>query len=193
MELVRPELSLIEADYWRAVMYATLRQQLRDRPISGNGIEFGGSNGVIQGFCPAVEWETRGYPEYDVLDSKVWDGHWDVVVLDMVLEHVPRPWEVFRYLDQHAETAIITVPFLIGIHLCPDDCWRMTPSAIRQLGEPYYSDIDIRTWGNAEVAYLHAAYNDTGTLLKAERRRALGVLMGNDPDKPFDIWAVLRR
>ena len=185
---------LIKADYWRAVMYSSLKEQLAGLGLSGSGVEFGGSNGIIQSYCPGVSWETRGYPPFNVLDSSSWDKEWDVVVLDQILEHVERPWEVFDHIGRTCKTAIITVPFLIGVHPCPTDYWRMTPQAIEMLASPHFSKIDTRSWGNTEVNFLHSEYDITGVMMaNTEERVWREGLESNDEYKPFVIWAVLSK
>ena len=187
-------------DFWRAYMYAELPEMLaphQDRLSEGTGLEFGGSNGIIQAMCPGIEWTTRDYPEYDVLNPPDWGEAKTVVVLDQVLEHVARPWEVFHYLHHFCCMAIITTPFLIGVHPCPNDYWRFAPDGIRHLAEINgFDQIDIRTWGNAEAAYWNARYTNTGNMmanvLEGVWQKAL-LPESNDPSKPFVVYAVLRK
>jgi hypothetical protein len=191
-----PSDDLVRDDYFRAVMYTDIAEQLAGLDITGTGIEWGGSNGVIQRMLPGVQWENRDYPEYDVCKAESWSPA-DVVVADQVLEHVMYPWKAIEYAGIYTrDLAIVTVPFLIGVHPCPEDCWRMTPSTLRRLAEPYFSHIEIRSWGNADVAYWHAKYNDTGTVLRnvpeGEWRHSL-TPEANDLAKPFVIWMVARK
>ncbi len=190
-----PDEQLIRADYWRAAMYADLRATLADIKPSGSGCEFGGSNGVLQSYMPAVRWETRDYPPHDVLDPATWDPGWDVVVLDQILEHVSRPWEVIGHIGRATrELAVITVPFLIGVHPCPEDFWRMTPSALSALCQPFFKRMQISTWGSAIANYYHALYQTTDKLLSViPYEVAHEVLLQNDHSNPFMVWAVLRR
>ena len=189
----------IRSDFGRAVMYARLADTLRDMPVSGYGIEFGGgANKVIQAMCPAVQWTERNYPEYDVCDASSWNGGCDVAVLDQVLEHVKRPWEVIRLARASVRQAlIVTAPFLVKVHdceNCPHDYWRMTPECLRVLAEEAgFADVHVGSWGNALANYWHCQYWHTETLLKtvpeASWREAL---KDNDPSAPFMVWAVMR-
>lgn len=186
---------LARQDYWRAVMYTKIRESLAGEAITGDGVEFGGSNGIIQSMLPGVIWETRRHPPYDIGDGASYERSWDVIVADQVLEHVARPWEAMRLIGEHTrKLAIITVPFLIGIHNSPGDYWRMTPQAISRLAAPHFSGIAIQSWGNAKAAYWHAIYNRTSRLMRNVPEVELDAgLSENDASKPFVIWAILRK
>ena len=186
---------LAKNDYWRAVMYTRLRESLDHEFISGEGVEFGGSNGIIQNMFPKIIWETRRFPQYDVTKSAAFEHNWDVIVTDQVLEHTGEPWETLHLIGEHTkQMAIITVPFLIGIHNSPHDFWRMTPRAINELAKPYFRHIDIQSWGTAKAAYWHAIYNRTSRLIADISEAELETeLATNDPKKPFVIWAILKK
>lgn len=180
-------------DYWREVMYKRIKETLV--PVEGQGVEFGGSNGIIQGMFPKVTWEVRKHPPYDIIDKGSYERDWDVIVADQILEHVARPWDAMELIGKHTkQVAIITVPFLIGLHMRPRDYWRMTPRTIQMLASPYFTGIHIDSWGSAKVAYWHAIYNRTERLLSSvpEVEWEQG-LKDNDPNKPFVIWAILRK
>ena len=186
---------LAKNDYWRAVMYTKLQDSLGHESVSGRGVEFGGSNGIIQNLFPTVVWETRRYPQYDVTKESSYEQNWDVIVTDQVLEHVLQPWEAIRLIGKHTrQMAVITVPFLIGIHNSPHDYWRMTPKAIYELAQPYFPHIDIQTWGTPKANNWHAIYNRTSRLLAAVPETELeDELNQNNTGKPFVIWAILKK
>jgi len=185
-------IDLARADYWRAVMYLRLKQTLPD--FEGEGVEFGGSNGIIQGMLPQVKFEVRRYPAYDITDPNSFEREWDVLIADQILEHVDRPWKAFELIGEHARAAIITVPFMIRIHGSPRDYWRMTPKAIQMMAQPYFNKIDIQSWGTAKASYWHNLYNRTSELFRnVPEEELIAELMDNVPNKPFVIWAVLRK
>lgn len=186
---------LARNDYWRAVMYTRLQESLSRESVSGDGVEFGGSNGIIQNMLPAVVWEVRRFPEYDVTKAAAFDRNWDVIVTDQILEHTAQPWEAMRLIGEHTrQMAIVTVPFLIGIHNSPKDYWRMTPKAIQMLAQPHFRHIDIQTWGTPKVSYWHAIYNRTSRLIADVPEVELDAqLNSNDEKKPFVIWAILKK
>lgn len=184
--------ALIQRDYFRAVCYTELARQLGDIKPVGAGVEFGGSEGSIQAMCPDVKWETRYYPPYDVCKPESFERNWDWLIVDSILEHVEKPWEAARLIGEHADAAIVTVPFLIGVHACPSDFYRMTADALMSLFSPYYDHIDIRSWGNADACYYHAKYDRTDVLLATEPEdKWRSALYCNDTHKPFLIWAVM--
>lgn len=191
-QLDRVSDELLRSDYWRACMYADLSKVLSELNISGEGVEFGGSNGVIQSFCPNVKWTDMPYPPYDVCDPASWNREWDVVVLDQILEHTKEPWTALENIGRHAKVAIITVPFLLSIHKCPGDYWRMTPDALRAMAEPHFKSIYIKSWGNPVVSAWYTKYNLTSNMMAGESEEAWRrELTRNDPNNPVVIWAVL--
>lgn len=186
---------LAKNDYWRTVMYTRLRESLSHESISGEGVEFGGSNGVIQSMFPQVKWEVRNFPQYDVTKESSFERNWDVIVTDQVLEHTQKPWEAIRLIGEHTkQIAIITVPFLIEIHPSPHDYWRMTPRVINDFAKPYFPYRDIQSWGTAKVNHWHALYRRTSKLIENVPETELNAeLAANDGKKPFVIWAILKK
>jgi len=186
---------LARHDYWRAVMYTKLQESLSYESISGQGVEFGGSNGIIQNMLPYTTWEIRRFPKYDVTKESSFERNWDVIITDQVLEHTEKPWEAIRLIGEHTtQMAIITVPFLIGIHNSPHDYWRMTPEAIYELAKPYFPQIDIQTWGTPNANNWQAIYTRTSRLIAAVPEAELDAeLAANNTEKPFVIWAILKK
>lgn len=189
--------SEVHRDYFRATMYSELAEHFLERPlIPGVGVEFGGgSNHIIQGMCHGTAFTELPYPQYDITNKDSWMDS-DIVIADQVLEHVREPWKVFECASQSVKQAlIITVPFLLKIHCCPGDFWRMTPECIRSMGQSAgFSDIYIDSWGTASAVYWVNHYWDTWRMKEAvpeaEWRAAL---IENDVENPIMIWAVLRK
>jgi SAM-dependent methyltransferase len=64
------------------------------------------------------------------------DGAFDTVLSNQVLEHVPDPrdlWADMVRVLAPGGRLIVTVPFSFRLHAEPDDYWRFTPHALRQL------------------------------------------------------------
>jgi len=186
---------LARQDYWRCIMYASLQEQLEHERWIGTGVEFGGSNKVIQNYFPRISWEIRKYPKYDITKEGSFEKKWDVIVADQILEHVTEPWTAMRLIGESTKImAVITVPFMIRIHRSPEDYWRMTPKAIKMLAEPYFKNIDIRSWGTTNATLWHSLYDNTPNLLANVAEEELATeLNSNDGQRPFVIWAVLRK
>jgi hypothetical protein len=195
MDYIFPDEHLIRFDYWRSVMYAHIERWLQTQVPQGEGVEFGGSNGIIQGFCPNVHWENRDYPAYDILDPASWDREWDLVVLDQILEHTERPWEIFEHLGRCVRgVAIITVPFLIPIHGCPADYWRLTPATLQSLASRHFSTVHLNSWGSTLAAWWLQVYRETATLMENVPEDIWrSCLTDNDPTKPVVIWSLTRK
>jgi len=188
----------IFTDYWRTRMYAEINQAVDAvYPFPDTGVEFGGSNGVLQSMFPGTAFETRHYPRHDVCNPDSWEANWDIVLMDQVLEHVQRPWHVFDLLARHTKKiAILTLPFLALIHdWCPDDYWRMTPSAVRLLAGGSWRSVEVGSWGNDRAVHWLARYGfDMPSLLanvsEAELRSSLDE---NNASIPVMIWVILRK
>jgi hypothetical protein len=182
-------------DYFRAVMYTRIEEALTGKSLKGEGVEFGGTNGVIQGLLPEVKWEVRNPPQFDVTNPQSYERNWDVIVADQVLEHTARPWEAIRLIGEHTnKLAIITVPFLIGLHPAPHDYWRMTPRTIDDLSKPYFPSRKIDSWGTSKANWWHSIYNRTCHIWEnVPRAEVEAELTKNEPKKPFVIWAILEK
>lgn len=188
--------AMFRSDYWRCRMYAEIKAHPAVIQAVGIGVEFGGSNGMIQGMMPNVSFETRYYPEFDVLDPKSWEQDWDVIVMDQVLEHVKRPWEVFSFLSKHTrQMAIITLPFLALIHPCPDDYWRLTPNAIREMAGTEWDNVDVYSWGNRLAVEWLAQYEFNMDAMHANVPEQLlrMALQIDESQLPVMVWAVMTK
>jgi len=73
---------------------------------------------------------------YDGSEIPFGDGAFDTVLSNQVLEHVPDPralWAEMVRVLRPGGRLIVTVPFSFRLHAEPDDYWRFTPHALRQL------------------------------------------------------------
>jgi hypothetical protein len=185
----------IQRDYYRAMMYSKLSELLAENHEDlGVGLEFGDTNGTIRGMMPRMTWYDRPYPPHDIMVPSYW-GKCDVAVADQVLEHVARPWEVFKCaVDSVRKMFIVTVPFLIKVHPCPEDYWRMTPECIRDMAQSAgFRGIHIDTWGNAQASMWLNTYWETSNMMShVPEELWRPALDNNDPYCPIMIWAVLR-
>ncbi len=186
---------LAKSDYWRAVMYASLKESLDKESVSGEGVEFGGGNEIIQKMFPLIKWENRGLPRHDITNPSSYERDWDVIVADQVLEHTFKPWEAMRLIGEHTkQAAVITVPFMLRIHNSPSDYWRMTPKTLMLLAKPHFPHIDIQTWGTVRAGLWHSLYDRTSTLMANVPEAELEAeLANNDNQRPFVIWAILKK
>lgn len=193
-ELNDIDIAEAKRDYWRAMMYKDIREFVFTDEMTGTGIEFGGSNGIIQSCLPNIRWENRDYPAYDITKEES-HNECDVIIADQILEHVFEPWKAFENIGNHAKkAAIITLPFLIGLHPCPGDYWRITPQSIYQMAQYHFKRIYIKSWGNSRVNYWHSIYDRTDTMMSNISEPVWrDALLENDIYKPFVIWAILEK
>lgn len=63
---------------------------------------------------------------------------YNAIICFFVLEHVPEPENAMKSIAQMLLTggfALLAAPFLDGVHACPEDYFRYTPSGLRRLAE----------------------------------------------------------
>ena len=156
--------SVLDHQYTRCAMYLSHIEYYESRIVPRldlglKAVEFGGSNGFIQNLLVGVHYEVAPKPpEADIQDLSAYpDNHYDFVILDEILEHVPRPWlavEEVRRILRPGGTLITSSPFMIAVHKVPEDYWRFTPAAMHVLLERY-ATVETHSWGNsASVAFV---------------------------------------
>jgi SAM-dependent methyltransferase len=187
--------SVLDEQYTRCALYLShIGFYARHvQPRLGDGlraIEFGGSNGFIQKLFVGVDYEVApNAPEVDVqaLSSYPADTY-DFVVLDEILEHVPKPWiatrEVHRVLKPGG-CLITSSPFMIAEHKVPMDYWRFTKDGLRVLLEDF-ATVEAHSWGNpGSVTYLM-----NGMMVTTRDAIAAGAFDLSDVEKfAIDVWA----
>ena len=103
-------------------------------------------NGNYKDLFQNPKWKYYGLdiepgPNVDLISKSVYDfglkeRFFDVVVSGNTLEHVEAPWvwiqEIKKVIKENGLICII-VPFFIGIHRHPLDCWRIAPDGMRYL------------------------------------------------------------
>lgn len=102
------------------------------------------------------------FEEVDVQVMPYQNSTVDILVADQVLEHTKRPWvaadEIFRVVRKGG-MAIMTTPFLLPIHYCPLDCWRIAPQGYEVLfPDTKWKTLTLKTWGTK--AGMKWAYDD---------------------------------
>lgn len=186
---------LRQAQFIRYALYQRLREQLSARfpgdALAPRVLELGGSNGSIATMLPQAVYEVApNWPEVDVQDlSRYPSDHYDAVVIDNVLEHVPQPAravaEIHRVL-RAGGTCICLTPFLIRVHAYPGDYWRFTAEGLRELFKGYGA-VEVEGWGNRftlETILRH------GWLSARNTKRLLRVALWNDPDWPIEYLTL---
>ena len=187
--------SVLDQQYSRCAPYLSHLEfaQSHINPLRGTGrraIEFGGSNGFIKSLFDGIDYEVApNAPAVDVQDLSAYaDDSYDFVVLDEILEHVPRPWiatkEVHRILKPGG-WLITSSPFMIAEHKVPMDYWRFTKDGLRILLTDF-AEVDVYSWGNASsVTYLMS-----GMMVTTSDAIAAGAFDLSDKEKfAISVWA----
>jgi SAM-dependent methyltransferase len=130
------------------------------------------------------------FPDFDICRDTS-DEQYDLIIAEQVFEHLPSPSRAIKNVlamlkDDGA--FLITLPFLIRYHGCPDDFSRWTEGGIRNLlvehGFPL-EGIVSGSWGNK--ACLKA------NLVKWTRYRPWLHSLKNNPTYPLSVWALARK
>lgn len=158
-------------------------------------IEFGGSNGFIQKIFNHPNYEVAdNYPEVDVQDLHQYaDNSYDFVILDQILEHVPKPRQALKEVHRILKKGgwlINSTPFLIQIHPCPSDYWRFSKEGMKELLSDF-SDVNIKAWGNRETV-IHHLEVECWPSTKEMREQGL-FNIENEEKFPYTIWAYARK
>lgn len=144
------------------------------------------------------------YPQVDIQNMGGYDSNvWDILVVDQVLEHVQKPWvaaeEIHRVLKPGGY-AIVNTPYLHPIHLCPLDCWRISPDGYKVLfPEEKFEVVGNGMWGNRkiieQVYHSELSKGMTGNWIPVQRADA-EIPAWRDPTdnvNPIVIWNVFRK
>jgi len=103
-----------------------------------------------------VEAQVCDYPQIDIqILPNEWTGHWDVLIVDQVLEHVQNIFaaalEIYKVLKPGG-LAIVATPYLHPTHPAPLDCWRISPDGYRFLfPELWWETVEFGSWGNRAI------------------------------------------
>jgi SAM-dependent methyltransferase len=129
------------------------------------------------------------FPAFDLCTQDSIEPTADVVFCEQVLEHVVDPIQAVRNLYSltfPGGLSVISVPFLIRIHLEPEDHWRFSPTGLGLLlSGAGFEIVTLKAWGHRRcvranlrswrpyVPFLHSLINHN--------------------DVPVVVWAIARR
>lgn len=130
------------------------------------------------------------FPDFDICRDTTGEQY-DLIIAEQVFEHLPWPAQAAKNVlamlkDDGA--FLVTLPFLIRYHGCPDDYCRWTEGGIRnflvECGFPVEGMV-TGSWGN--MACLKA------NLVKWTRFRPWLHSLKNDPTYPLSVWVLARK
>lgn len=97
---------------------------------------------------------TTEFPHIDAHNLPYDNNSFDCILLNQVLEHVKKPWQVVKEVHRVCKPrgiAIIASPFFYQIHAWPEDYWRFTPEALEILCEDFSEILLSHRAGNGEM------------------------------------------
>ena len=177
-------------DQWQRIV---LNREVR-RLIAGidpgrrKVLEISGTSWPRDGYF--AEYRSVDYPEFDVCAAPL-GAKFDLVIAEQVFEHVLWPYRAGRNVHQMLESGgyfLITTPFMIKVHECPNDCTRWTETGLRYLlaecGFPL-DKIVTGSWGNRACVRANLRWWQIYQPWRHSLR--------NDPEFPVQVWALAQR
>jgi len=130
------------------------------------------------------------YPDYDVCVLPL-NEQFDIIIAEQVFEHLLWPYKAGKHVFQMLADGgffFISTPFLVRVHLFPNDCTRWTETGLKYfLAECGFSLEKIRTfsWGNRACI--------TTNFSKWVRYKPGTHSLHNEPDFPYHVWALAQK
>lgn len=158
-------------------------------PANLKVLEISGSDWQKFGFR---EYKSLSYPEFDVCQSPLTES-FDLIIAEQVFEHLLWPYRagqnIYQMLNQGGYF-LITTPFLIRVHNCPNDCSRWTETGLKyflsECGFPL-ENTHTGSWGNRACvkANIHPK-----RFMPYHRWLHSTI---NEPDFPVMVWGLTRK
>lgn len=148
--------------------------------VSGNKWEHFGFN----------KYRSVQFPEFDIC-SQALSERFDLIIAEQVFEHLVRPYSAAKIVYEMLNPSgrfLITTPFLIKIHPCPEDCTRWTETGIKYfLAESGFAENQIATgsWGNVQCLFSN--------LMHWTRYNRRLHSLENQKDLPLVVWALAKK
>ncbi|MDD5438187.1 MAG: methyltransferase domain-containing protein [Patescibacteria group bacterium] len=132
--------------------------------LKGDVLDYGGGTQKYRSIIESAQ-SVTSYKAFDVAEIPgvdfVGDVHqsgletarFDTVVCTQVLEHTERPWEVVKEIARICKaqgTVILSVPFLIGYHPCPNDFYRFSFQGVEALCQDDFELVQAWTYGGLD-------------------------------------------
>lgn len=165
-----------------------LVQNITSRLDKVNVLEISGNRWKVEG--ETVKYTQASYPEFDICQN-VLPGDFNLIIAEMVFEHLPYPYRAGRNVFQMLNTPgffVISTPFMYPVHNHPIDCTRWTRAGMKYfLTECGFDENRIHTdsWGNRDCVKAMTP----GPVEYDEQQHSLE----NDPDYPVSVWAIANK
>jgi SAM-dependent methyltransferase len=140
---------------------------------------------------PWQNYKVLEYPEYDICCDEIdLTSSFDIIFCEQVLEHIWQPQKALNNLYQWIKPGgwlVVSTPFLVKIHKCPEDYWRFTPDCLyRMLIEADFKVEKHTSWGNESCVKANLT---PGPWARYYPFRNLK----NDPDLPVVVWSYAQK
>lgn len=189
----------LPTDWIRAVYYdqltRTLKRLLRDYPDEPlRVLEYAECEGIIPKIIRQsvpMRLKLAPFPEYNIMEDleldRLQQNHYDIVVADQVLEHVPRVWDAVwncAGICKPGGLVIFGSPWLYPYHAAPKDYWRISLDGYKVLFKEYGLKWETGGgWGHRKALIygnLQDAFLSAGRCLKCDNPKR------GDPNEPCE-------
>ncbi len=150
-------------------------------------LEISGTKWKNFGFA---KYQSVQFPEFDISNQRL-EEQFDLIIAEQVFEHIQKPYKagtnVFSMLKEGGRF-LITTPFMLRIHLHPDDCTRWSKTGIKYFLEDcgfMFENIQSYSWGNKSCV--------KGNLKTWKRYIPILHSLKNDDRYPLVIWALAKK
>jgi len=136
------------------------------------------------------KYQSLQYPEFDVCADIAEEEVYDLIFCEQVLEHVWQPIKALHNLRKMLKPngiLLVSTPFLVQIHKCPEDYWRFTPDCLnRMLTESGFTVKALNAWGNRACVKSNL---NTDSWIKYRPFHSLK----NEENVPVVVWAFAQK
>ena len=136
-------------------------------------------------------YESRNYPEFDILDIDRIKNTYDLIILEHVLEHLPHPLKALKNIHKILKPkgyVLLTTPFLVKVHFGPKDFSRWTKLGLKQLTIDAGFDektIQADQWGNQSCIKAN--------FIKWVKFNPIFHSLSNEEKFPAIVWCLAKK
>jgi SAM-dependent methyltransferase len=180
-----------EVQWCRVVMNVEIERFIRTLDcLHVDALEISGTGS--QGRYNFRSYRTVQYPDYDVCESPLAEGQFDLVIAEQVFEHILRPDRAAANIYEMLRPGgvfVISTPFLLKVHEVPLDLYRWTERGMRQLLESAgFAVISTGSWGNRECLIADMKPGLEWTTYNPRRHS-----LQNEPEFAIVVWAFAEK
>jgi len=162
-------------------------KMVRSLPCSSFSVlEISGNKWADFGF---KNYKSVSFPQFDICSQQL-EEEFDLIIAEQVFEHLLKPYSaaknVYAMLRNHGYF-LVTTPFLVKIHMFPEDCSRWTETGLKYFLHECGFSLETKTgsWGNLECVVSNfnkwTNYNPRLHSLKNQR------------EVPMVVWALAKK